>query len=159
APAVTRPGATIRDLADTIGLGAEPQQWPYWLTIPGETVVRRDGAAVLPDRLSADDELAPGQVFEVPNRVLMLWTGDLGWFGRWAVRWLHDRDYLGWRGFQASEEIMDQADEGTAGRVVAGIAASAKRRELHGLFITGHGAPDCFGFRSEFYVDYIDVDR
>src|SRR5262245_53356915 len=87
APATTRPGATIRALADTIGLGTAPEEWPRWLTAPSGTVRRADGEEAPPERLGPDDALAPGQTVEVPNRVLMLWTGDLGWFGRWAVRW------------------------------------------------------------------------
>jgi len=160
AAALTRPGATVRALADTIGLGAEPDQWPRWLTAPGEAVLRPGGAPVALDRLTADDELAPGQVFEVPNRVLMVWTGDLGWFGRWAVRWRRDRDYLGWRGFQPYEEILEVTDDGTLARLLGDVAGSSKRKELHGLFVTGHGSPWSFGSRGAvFCVPYVDLSQ
>src|SRR5262245_46323168 len=158
APALTRPGATLRALADTIGLGAEPEQWPRWLTVPTETVLRHDSTPVAPDRLGPDDELAPGQAFEVPNRVLMVWTGDLGWFGRWAVRWNRDRDYLRWRGFQPHEEILEVTDDSTLARLLGDVAVSSKNKELHGMFVTGHGSPYSFGSRGAvFCVPYPDL--
>jgi hypothetical protein len=157
APALARPGATIRALAEAIGLGAEPDQWPRWLTAPA-TVLRRDGLPLPPEQLSADVELAPGQVFEVPNRVLMVWAGDLGWLGRWAVRWQHDRDYLGWRGLLPTEMVFDRVEDGILDRVLACVAEAAKKRELHGLFVTGHGSPYSFGGRGGcFSVPYVDL--
>lgn len=160
APAVARHGATVRRLADTIGLSADPGEWWRWLTVPTETVRRADGTEVPPDRLGPDEALAAGQAFEVPNRVLMVWTGDLGWFGRWAVRWNRDRDYLGWRGFQAVEEVVDAPDDGTLARLLGDIARTSKLKELHGLFVTGHGSPWSFGCKgAAFCVPYVDLSQ
>jgi hypothetical protein len=157
ARAVVAGPATVAGLAAKVGLGVG--EWPAWLggAEQGAGVGLADGTEVGWDRLDPHAALAPGQAFTVPNEVLMLWTGDLGRLGRWVVGWESDRRYLRAAGFRVREELIEEADESTAGRVVEMFAEGTEEKSLHGVFITGHGNPWGFGFRRNFAVDYGDV--
>jgi hypothetical protein len=146
AQAISADGDTIAGLAEMIGLGAEDGEWRAWLRADGSTA-----------ELSATSPLAAGQVFGVPNRVLMLWTGDLRWLGRLAVGWEGERRYLEERGFNVREERVEKLGPNTEEDLLELFAKETEAKHLHGLFVTGHGNKYLFGWRNELGLCYADV--
>src|SRR5262245_21720555 len=141
-------GSRVQELAARIGL--EEKAWRKWLRPDGDgggPVRRTDGSEVGWEKLATWDRLAEGQTFRVPNTVLMVWTGDLGWLGRWAVGWHRDRRYLQERGFHVAEFIAGAATDEEMGRLLARFEGGTREGLLHGLFVTGHGHPSLFGRR------------
>jgi hypothetical protein len=146
ASAVAAGGATPRGLAEHVGLAAA--EWRHWLS----RRVRDDSP---PDsHLSAkgypteDDALAPGEIVEVPNTVCFVWVGDLGALGRWSVQWRGEIKYLHRLGFATREMIFrPNSSFSSAEHLFAELHTLSDHRELHGLFITGHGYPGGFSTR------------
>ena len=83
--------------------------------------------------------LQPGhgcEHFEVPNIVVAYWAGNLGWFGRWYVRWNSSVKYLGSLGFKVDNHHHQKGD--TLGLTRMFIPTSMGK-ELHGVYFWGHG--------------------
>jgi hypothetical protein len=148
---------TIAGLAEIIGLGAEDEQWRAWLRPFSSRVALADGSVVSSDELGVTTPLAAGQVFGAPNRVLMLWTGDLSWLGRLAVGWEKEKAYLEERGFHVREERIEKMRPTTEEDALELFAAGTEAKQLHGLFVTGHGNKYLFGWRNEMGLSYADI--
>lgn len=154
ARAVAGPGATVQALADRVGLDAA--EFPHWLGLPTGRVVLADGTAAEIAGLTAASKIRAGEEVTVPNAVFLLWVGELGWFGRAFVRRAGDEAYLRRLGFQP---VLHDAAEVDAARWLEEIGSAGDRRELHGLFVTGHGLAHGFGAVAwhEWNVTYRDL--
>ncbi len=158
AVALAGPGATIAALAELVGLGAEEEEWRGWLSVPTMQVALTDGRVVAVGELTANDVLAPGQEVGVPNRVLMLWTGDLGWLGRLAVGWGRERAYLERLGFNVQEVRVEERGPTRQEDVLELFRVGTEEGALHGLFVTGHGNKGLFGWRDKLGLAYFEIE-
>lgn len=125
APAQAEAGDTVADLASLIGLN--PADFQKWLTAVGTTTMPTSSG----QRLTACDK------FEIPNTVVAYWAGDLGWVGRWYVRWNSSTKYLGKRGFYVDDQ---RHQRGTTMALQNLLTSRAGAKELHGLYFWGHGS-------------------
>jgi RHS repeat-associated protein len=124
ASAVPEKGDTVADLASMIGLNAPEYQ--RWLTA--------DSGTAMPG--SSGQAMGGCEHFEVPNTVVAYWAGNLGWFGRWYVRWNSSVKYLGSLGFKVENHHHQKGD--TWGLTKMLIPTSVGK-ELHGAYFWGHG--------------------
>ncbi len=166
--ALSEGGDTIESLAYKIGL--EPAQWesratpPSWyymktVQMPGG-VTTRTGAygpalrlsdkRIVPLPASSDVttlELASGNVFYIPNTMVSLWIGDLNWWGigRGLVGWGNDNQKLHSLGFYVVPYIHSEYGFSSSEIVTRYFQNLSARKELHGMFVTGHGNCTSFG--------------
>jgi RHS repeat-associated protein len=124
APAEPEDGDTVADLANLIGLNAADYQ--KWLSPVG-------GSAM---PTSSSQRLTKCDKFEIPNTVVAYWAGDLGWVGRWWVRWNSSIKYLGKRGFNVDDQ---RHQRGSTWALQTSLQSKAGAKELHGLYFWGHG--------------------
>jgi RHS repeat-associated protein len=118
-------GDTITDLANLIGLDAS--EYEKWLTVPqGNTMPS-----------SASQKMTGCEHFEVPNTVVAYWAGNLGWFGRWYVRWNSSVKYLGSLGFKVENHHHQKGD---AWGLTKMFIPRSMGKELHGVYFWGHGS-------------------
>jgi hypothetical protein len=145
ATAISEKGDTIGDLASKIGLYVV--KYPQWLTTPSSIHYVTSGEASWVDDKEFNSDpskwgntkLCPGQKFEIPNRIMCLWYGDVGQTGRslafdpyvqqfkklgFDVDCFYDRD---------AQSVLDAAQ------------ARTKDKLLQGIFAVGHGSPTGFG--------------
>jgi hypothetical protein len=163
ATATSKEGATLASLADRLGFARD--EWRHWLRVAqveGGGVRLASGAAVALDDLRETDELAPGQAFEVPNTIAMLWYGDLGGVGKAAVGWARERRYAARLGFHVAEfnhSSRRQAAENERGAL--DLLRLTEGGRLHGLIAAGHGNPYSFGNsqKKSGGLDYQDASR
>lgn len=144
AEAVALPGATLDGLADAVGLDRRGAWLPPSGRLPTGEMAPLAPLLALPD--GAPEALPAGLAVEVPNRVIMLWMGDCGWLGQWAVGWASERDYLQRLGFSV-RELAPAPGDGGEEQLLAAVAEESQARALHGLFYTGHGSPGSIGGR------------
>jgi RHS repeat-associated protein len=161
ARAISEKGDTIQGLADLIGLDIGERE--AWLSHP-EKVEVSDGTKAAFKDLKDDTPLAAKQEFSVPNTVYMLWAGDLGAAGRWAVDWNEDRKSLETLGFKVvQDEIYWVKDKRVLlrvgpitfrggyktnmgwGAVLSKLSTLSAKQELQGFVFTGHGDADGIG--------------
>jgi RHS repeat-associated protein len=160
AEATTEYGDTIDALGPQIGL--DSNEFREWLTIPSamQHIHLVTGFAVSPDDIELGSlPLCGGQTFKIPNTMVSVWYGELKGAGKAAVNWWQDNSALRQLGFNVSVADMLPAN-GLLGR----ISALSQGRELHGMFITGHGSTTGFGtagtsnwFSSGIWVTYAQV--
>jgi len=118
-------GDTIADLANMIGLKAE--QFPMWLTV--------SSGNTLPS--STSQKMTGCEHFEVPNTVVAYWAGNLGWLGRWYVRWNPNVRYLRSLGFYVDDRHHQDGDV----LALQGIFHSrSQAKQLQGFYFWGHGS-------------------
>jgi RHS repeat-associated protein len=118
-------GDTITDLANLLGLSAS--EYSRWLTAGIGTM--------MPGR--ANQAMGGCEHFEVPNTVVAYWAGNLGWAGRWYVRWNSSVKYLRARGFKV-DDIHHQ--KGNTWGLQQFLITDSIEKELHGLYFWGHGS-------------------
>jgi RHS repeat-associated protein len=93
-------GDTIDDLANMIGL--EAKEFPMWLTVSSGNTMPA----------SSSQKMTGCEHFEVPNTVVAYWAGNLGWFGRWYIRWNPNVRYLRSLGFHVDDHhFQDGTDD------------------------------------------------
>lgn len=163
AMASSKEGATLAALADRLGFARD--EWRQWLREPcpeGAGVRLASGAVVALADLRETDELAPGQAFEVPNTIAMLWYGDLGAVGKAAVGWARERRYAARLGFHVAEfnhSSRHQAAENE--RAALDLLRLTEGGRLHGLIAAGHGNQYSFGNskKKSGGLDYQDASR
>ena len=137
--------ATINDLALRIGLNGG--EFKEWVTASG-SIKTENGMKKL-ETLNPSERICPGEHVEVPNTVLAYWAGvGKGW-GKAAVGWQRDIDYLAALGFDVYER------EGWTGQEFEeNLKLGTKEKVLHGLFAWGHGAgPSLFSPPVVFITD------
>jgi hypothetical protein len=158
----TGQGSTIAQLAEVIGLSSKPAEWRGWLRphrARQPLVTRANGSVVRLQNLHATDPLAAGQNFRIPNTVVMVWTGDVGALGRWAVGWKRDRKTLWKMGFYCREEIFwGKITVERQAEFLGLFRAGTAEGRLHGLFITGHGHQCSFGKKRQDLAHYGEVE-
>jgi hypothetical protein len=139
---VAGPNASLTTLADQIGL--EATEFREWLGVPQQAdgITLADGRTIAVAALQTTDLIREGEAVEVPNTVFLLWVGDLGWFGRFFVRRSSDERYLRACGFLV---VAHDGVETSAADWLDEIGQASARKELHGLFVTGHGLAAGFG--------------
>jgi RHS repeat-associated protein len=125
ASAVPESGDTVADLANLIGLSSAEYQ--KWLTASSGTAMPG----------SSSQAMTGCEQFEVPNTVVAYWAGDLGWFGRWWVRWNSSVKYLRARGFNVDNQ---RHQKGSTLALTSNLATRSIDKELHGLYFWGHGS-------------------
>jgi hypothetical protein len=145
AKAVARsaPDAPIEHLAHVIGLRADEER--QWLTPGPPTTV------------------APRRECAVPNTVFMIWTGDGWYFGRLAIRWYREILHFRRLGFKVEPRYFFDT---SPAQFLDELARASGSRELHGLFVEGHGATWNFGtgagkrrWGGGWTTDYRDLDQ
>jgi len=161
AKATSEHGDTLYALGTQIGL--DPNEFEKWLTIPArlERIQLVTGDFVSRNDLQPQDRLCGGQTFGIPNVMISVWYGELKGVGKALVGWWEDNNTLRQLGFYVSV-----ADMLPANTLLARVKAFAWAKELHGMFITGHGSETAFGtagtsvwFSKAITVEYKDIDR
>jgi hypothetical protein len=135
ATATSEKDDTFESLSEKIGL--RTKEISFWLTLLGEIKYADGSESILID---IKKPLCPGQKFEIPNSIIMLWLGDLGDVGQLGVGWNDDIDYLKKLGF-FTEVIEFRGKD--ANKIGANFITTArdmsKNGELHGITIWSHG--------------------
>jgi hypothetical protein len=151
ATAITKVGATIADLAASIGLGATPEEFRAWLTVTGDIMIEviEDGTTkekqVSLADIEANQVLKAGQTFHVPNTVIMAWLGDLGNVGKKWMAWSQnktDLERLGFRVVVFDNDTYPKTNAGAEGAKLQFknlLKNSSDLKQLHGLYMMGHG--------------------
>src|SRR5436190_15860121 len=145
AVAVAGPGATVQDLAGLIGLDA---------TEAGAWLRPLDGP-----------EPQPGRRFHIPNTVVMIWAGEMGWFGQRVTAWRKDISWLEERGFHVVEvDHREMSDYEALARIRDyGHREGKHPAALHGLIVTAHGDPTYFTAKtkgdSDWVITYEELDE
>ena len=144
---------TWRTLANEIGLKIE--EINQWLTGSDH-----DGT-ITPDEYDktfADEIRECPPDWQVPNSVLMFWSGDLQAVGRTLIQWTRDKDYLKARGFLGQEQLNDKDAPWTAAEFVEWIGDTTASKKLHGTFIWAHGNPISFGTKASNNLTILHAD-
>jgi RHS repeat-associated protein len=161
AVATSDEGDTIADLAAIIGLDAA--NWSSWLTVSAagltaraNPATRSSTAPATGSSVGARTPLCAAQTVQVPNTILMFWTGELGGFGRSWVRWDSQAEWLRAGGFDVVEQLNDGAGPWTGAQFLQWLSTSSGAKELHGLVVWGHGWRGGFSDKnpSRFQVTY-----
>jgi hypothetical protein len=119
------PGATLAGLAATVGL--DLSHCERWIT--AQPLSGLDPAKAIAVR----------RVVRIPNTVVVVWAGELGGWGKRAVSFQSDLNYLRRRGFKV--ELLEAAAT-PAAELVQRLRQASVAGELHGFFIWSHGQPD-----------------
>ncbi len=154
ASAVTQDNDTVRALANRIGLVV--LAYPKWLTEPA-IIKYHNGAQVStvtaavfnsdPNKWS-NVALCPNQRFQIPNRMMCLWYGDVGNTGRSLAfdPYVAQLKELGF-----SVDCFYDRDEKT---ILNTVASRTKDKYLQGMFVVGHGGPTWFGTKDGGLFNY-----
>jgi len=126
ASAESEAGDTIDDLANMIGL--EAKEFPMWLTV--------SSGNSMPG--SSSQKMTGCEHFEVPNTIEAYWAGNLGWLGRWYIRWNPNVRYLRSLGFHVEDHhFQDGVDD--VWDLQKRLQPKSMAKQLQGLYFWGHG--------------------
>ena len=147
ANAISGQGDTIFNLAKEIGM--EALEFRNWLTITGQTIRIADGRYISATDLTVGHKLYGGQTFQIPNTMLMAWFGEIGSAGKNYMHWKTNIADMKQLGFDVIEFDNDSYAGFSASSVKTLfknlIATSSNNKQLHGLYMMGHGTTNTIG--------------
>ncbi|NQZ70335.1 MAG: hypothetical protein HRT89_19965, partial [Lentisphaeria bacterium] len=82
----------------------------------------------------------------VPNTIVMIWTGDFGGMGRFAIQWKGSKRFLETEGYKVIELLPGEGQSSES--ILKRISELSKAKELHGIYAMGHGFPAGFGTKA-----------
>ncbi|MGN1200470.1 MAG: cadherin repeat domain-containing protein, partial [Thermoguttaceae bacterium] len=150
AQAIASDGCSVDMLAKDCGLTVS--EFKNWLTISTsetEYVELFNGSRVAPKDLTSSDALLASGRFAVPNVIYMAWFGECKGAGKNLMNWRTNVSNFTALGF--STQIFDNDSysstdtERAKNDFLEGIQTLSHNKELHGLYMMGHGDGNTIG--------------